>query len=55
MQEYKRYQIRCQDCGNVVHKNIIGTVSENDKKCDKCGTLITETHIAEVKEEFLLE
>lgn len=56
MKEYKRYQFRCQDCGDVVHKNVIGSLTENDKKCDKCGTIITETHIAEIKQDsFLLE
>ncbi len=56
MKEYKRMQIKCSKCGNVVHKNVIGELTESDRTCEQCGHLITEgTHIAEVKQEFLLE
>ena len=54
MKEYKRLQFRC-GCGKVVQKNILGDITEADKKCGECGQIITESNIVEIKEEFLLE
>lgn len=54
MKEYKRFQLRC-GCGKVMQKNILGTITEADKKCGDCGQIITESNVVEIKEEFLLE
>ena len=49
----KTFQIKCEDCGHVTHTH--GTLSEADRKCHKCGSLITEQNIQEVKGNLLLE
>lgn len=54
MKEYKMVQFRCS-CGKVVQKHIFGQITEADKKCDDCGQIITESNIAEIKQDFLLE
>lgn len=54
MTELKKFQLRCA-CGKVVQKNIMGNITENDKKCGDCGQIITESNVVEIKEEFLLE
>jgi hypothetical protein len=54
MDNTKMYQLRCA-CGKVHQKNIIGNITEADKKCGECGKIITESNIVEIKQEFLLE
>jgi hypothetical protein len=51
----KRYQIKCSKCGNVREILTTGSITEQEKVCSQCGTIILEQNIAEIKQEFLLE
>lgn len=50
----KIYQVKCQ-CGNVKEVHTHGYLTESDKVCDKCGSVILESNIQEVKQDLLLE
>lgn len=53
-QREKTYQVKCK-CGNVREVHTHGNLLESDKVCHKCGTVITESNIKEVKQDLLLE
>lgn len=55
MKKLKRMQLKCFKCGNVRHVNVIGDLTEDDKQCKECNQVITESGIAEIKEDLLLE
>jgi hypothetical protein len=54
-QTERTFQIKCENCGNVREVHTQGIILESEKICNKCGNMITEQNIQEIKGDFLLE